>query len=217
MNGNIPDALLLLAPGCPHCPAVLEGLSALVKLGAVGRLEVVNIDVHPERAQQLGVRSVPWARIGEFDLDGVQSPAELRRWAELAGTPQGMPAYFLHLLKNGRRAKVEEMARQEPQRLLALVDLLADAEASMAVRLGIGAVLEELQNSNIASVMVPGLGELTHHTDPLVRADACHYLSLVGGAEIKPYLHACVDDPDASVREMVAEILEEMDEIQEDG
>lgn len=217
MNTTIPAALLLLAPNCPHCPAMLEGLGVLLKEGAIGRLEVVNIAIHPERAQELGVRSVPWVRIGEFDLEGSQTPGELRRWAELAGMPQGMQAYFLHLLKNGRRAKVEEMARQEPQRLLALVDLLADDEASMAVRLGIGAVLEELQGSNIASVMVPGLGELTRHADPLVRADACHYLSLVGGAEITPWLRACVNDQDTAVREMVAEILAEMDEIQEDG
>lgn len=217
MNTSIPAVLLLLAPGCPHCPAVLEGLGVLLKKGVIGRLEAVNIAVHPERAEQLGVRSVPWVRIGEFDLDGTQTPADLRRWAELAGTPQGMPAYFLQLLTNGRRAKVEEMARQQPERLLALVDLLADASASMAVRLGIGAVLEELQDSHITSVMVPGLGELTRHADPLVRADACHYLSLVGGAEITPWLRACVNDPDAAVREMVAEILAEMDEIEEDG
>lgn len=211
------NALMLLAPGCPYCPAVLEGLSGLVKEGALGTLEVVNIAAHPERAQELGVRTVPWVRIGEFDLDGAQTPADLRRWAELAGTPQGMPAYFLYLLKNGRRAKVEEMARQNPQRLLALVELLADDSASMAVRLGIGAVLEELQGSGIASVMVPRLGELTRHADPLVRADACHYLSLVGGEEITPWLRACVDDPDIAVREMAAEILAEMDEIEEDG
>lgn len=216
MEKTIPDALLLLAPGCPHCPVVLEGLGMLLKEGAIGRLEAVNIAVHPDRAQELGVRSVPWVRIGEFDLDGSQTPAELRRWAELAGTPQGMPAYFLHLLKNGRRARVEKMARQAPQRLLALVALLADEEASMAVRLGIGAVLEELQGSNMASVMVPGLGELTRHADPLVRADACHYLSLAGGAEITPWLRACLDDQDAAVRETAAEILAEMDGIQQD-
>lgn len=217
MEKRIPDALLLLAPGCPHCPAVLEGLGQLVKEGVVGSLEVVNIAVHPDRAQALDVRSVPWTRIGEFELDGSQTPGELRRWAELAGTPQGMPAYFLHLLTNGLRARVEEMARQDPQRLLALVDLLADKDASMAVRLGIGAVLEEFQGTGLASGMVPGLGELTRHADPLVRADACHYLSLVGGAEIVPYLRACMNDPDAEVRDMVSEILAEMDEIQEDG
>ena len=54
MNKAIPDALLLLAPGCPHCPAVLEGLGALVKDGALGTLEVVNIAVHPERAAATG-------------------------------------------------------------------------------------------------------------------------------------------------------------------
>lgn len=217
MSRSVPDALLLLAPGCPHCPAVLEGLSALLKEGAIGQMEVVNIAVHPERAEALGVRSVPWTRIGELELDGSQSPGELRRWAELAGTPEGVKAYFLHLITHGRRDRVEEMARQEPQRLLALVDLLGDETSSMAVRLGIGAVLEELRPSGEAAVMVPGLGELTHHPDPLVRADACHYLSLAGGEEIEPYLRACVNDPDAAVREIVADILADMDDLQEDG
>lgn len=207
---EIPDALLLLAPGCPHCPAVLEGLSGLVKEGVVGRLEAVNIAVHPEQATALGVRTVPWTRIGEFELEGVQTPGELRRWAELAGTPSGMPAFFLHLLKNGRRDKVEAMSRQQPQRLLALVTLLADAESSMAVRLGIGAVLEEFQGDAIAEVMIPGLGELTLQADALTRADACHYLSLIGGEQIVPYLKECLTDENAEVREIAAESLAEM-------
>ena len=42
-----PDALLLLSPGCAHCPSVLEGLSQLLKKGELGRLEVVNILAHP--------------------------------------------------------------------------------------------------------------------------------------------------------------------------
>lgn len=210
MNDNAPDALLLLTPGCPHCPAVLEGLGALLKEGAIGRLEAVNIAVHPERAEQLGVRSVPWVRLGEFELDGVQTPGELRRWASLAGAPQAMPEYFLYLLKNGRRAKVEEMARREPQHLLALVTLLADAEASMAVRLGIGAVLEEFQGSPLAEVMIPGLGELTRHADALTRADACHYLSLIGGERIVPYLKDRLADENQEVREIAAETLAEM-------
>lgn len=217
MSEPRPDALLLLLPDCPHCPAVLEGLGALLKEGLIGRVEAVNIAVHPHVAVALGVRSVPWLRLGEFELDGGTSPAELRRWAELAVTAQGMPAYFLHLLKTGRRAKVEQMAREVPQRLLSLVDLLADPEASMAVRLGIGAVLEELQASGVASILVPGLGALTRHPDALVRADACHFLSLAGGDEIAPYLRGCENDPDDAVREVVAEILAEMDDVQEDG
>jgi thiol-disulfide isomerase/thioredoxin len=207
---EIPDALLLLAPDCPHCPAVLEGLSGLVKEGVIGRLEAVNVAVHPEQAAALGVRTVPWMRIGEFELEGVQTPGELRHWAELSGMPRGMPEFFLHQLKNGRRDKVEAMARQQPQRLQALVTLLADAESSMAVRLGIGAVLEEFQGDAIAEVMISGLGELTRHADALTRADACHYLSLIGGEAIVPYLKACLADENAEVREIAAETLAEM-------
>ena len=55
MNQNtIPDALLLLAPGCPHCPAVLEGLSGLLKEGVIGRLEAVNVAFTRSARQNLG-------------------------------------------------------------------------------------------------------------------------------------------------------------------
>jgi HEAT repeat protein len=121
----------------------------------------------------------------------------------------GLADYFLDLLKTGRRAKVEELARARPERLLALLELLRDTGSSMAVRLGIGAVMEEFQGTGVTDVLVPGLGELTRHDDRLVRADACHFLSLVGGKSILPFMRACLDDPDAEVREIAAEVLGE--------
>lgn len=207
-----PDALLLLATGCPHCPAVLEGLAALVKEGAIGRLEAVNIAVHPERAAELGVRGVPWVRLGPFELAGAQTPGELRRWAERANSLDGMAEYFFDMLKSGQRARVEEMARQEPSRLKALVRLMERSDTSMAVRLGIGAVLEELQGSGIAAVMVPELAALAKSGDALTRADACHFLSLIGGAEVVPHLRACLADEDREVREIAADALAELEQ-----
>lgn len=207
----IPDALLLLAPGCPHCPALLEGLGGLLKEGVIGRLEAVNVAIHPERATELGVRTVPWARIGPFELEGVQTIAELRRWAEQADSLDGMADYFFQMLTSGRRSRVEEMARQEPLRLRALVSLMARPDTSMAVRLGIGAVLEELHGSGLTETMIPDLGALARNGDALTRADACHFLSLIGGVEIIPYLRACLDDEDSEVREVVAEALAEVE------
>jgi hypothetical protein len=32
----------------------------LLKGGVIGRLEAVNVAIHPERAAELGVRKVPW-------------------------------------------------------------------------------------------------------------------------------------------------------------
>lgn len=208
----IPDALLLIAPDCPHCPAVLAGLSGLLKEGVIGRLEVVNVVVRPEQAAELGVRTVPWARIGAFELEGVQSPAELRHWAEQTNSLDGMADYFFRMLTTGRRARVEVMARQDPSRLLALVRLMEKPEASMAVRLGIGAVLEELQGSGLAETMIPALGALASNGDALTRADACHFLSLIGGTKVVPWLRVCLDDEDKEVREIAAEALEELEQ-----
>ena len=209
---RVPDALLLIAPGCPHCPAMLEGLGGLVKEGVIGRLEVINIVAHPERAAELGVRGVPWARIGPFELEGVQTPGELRRWAEGADSLDGMADYFYEMLKSGRRARVENLARQEPARLRALARLMARPDTSMAVRLGIGAVLEELQGSGIAEVIIADLAALARSGDALTRADACHFLSLIGGDEVIPHLRACLDDEDREVRETAADALAELEQ-----
>lgn len=205
-----PDALLLLATGCPHCPAILEGLTALLKEGLIGRLHAVNLAVHPEAASELGVRSVPWTRIGHFELDGALTPAELRRWAAAAGTPDGSKVYYFEMLKSGRRDKVERLIRAQPEQAAALAELLRDPGSSMAVRLGIGAVLEEFQGSNLTESLIPALAELSQSGDPLTRADACHFLTLIGGAATLPHLRACLADENQEVREIAQEALTEL-------
>jgi hypothetical protein len=204
---NVPNALLLVSPGCPHCAGVLQSLGHLVKEGVLGRLEVVNVAVHAEPAATLGVRSVPWIRIGELEFDEALPEGELRDWAARARSPDGMAFYFLHMLKSGRRGKVETMLRADPRRATVLVDLLRDSDTSMAVRLGIGAVLEELQGSGVTDGMISGLGALAQQGDPLTRADACHFLTLIGGPDIIPHLQACLEDEDEEVRSIAQEGL----------
>lgn len=203
-----PNALMLLAPGCPHCPTVLEGLARLLKEGRIGRLEAVNVAALPEYAETLGVRSVPWIRIGPFELEGAISPAELRQWAELTNSEAGMAAYFDKLLANGRLHKVRESILDQPARARALLDLLGEPRTSMHVRLGIGAVLEDLRGTELLGVdFVHTLGALTRHPQAQIRADACHYLMLTENAEAIPYARACLADDDAEVREIAAEAL----------
>jgi HEAT repeat protein len=79
------------------------------------------------------------------------------------------------------------------------------------VRLGIGAVLEELHGSGLAEIIIPDLGELARNGDALTRADACHFLSLIGGRQVVPWLRICLDDEDKEVREIAAEALAEIE------
>ncbi|OOG28747.1 thioredoxin family protein [Thioalkalivibrio denitrificans] len=201
-------ALLLVAPGCPHCPTVLEGLATLVKDGTLGRLEVVNIAVESEPAATLGVRSVPWARIGAFELAGLHSPEELRHWAELAGREEGMTIYLADLMATGRRDQAGALLRKDPSLMHHLAALLGDTDSELSVRIGVMATLEELQEEGALEGQAPLFAPLTAHANARVRADACHALTLIGGPDALAALEARVTDPDPEVRETALDGVE---------
>jgi len=199
------DALLFTAPGCPHCASVKANLNTLLQEGVIATLEIVDASVDAERAQTLGVKSVPWFSLGELQFDGALPLGELRLWAERAASSDGMQAYFFEMLKSGKRAKVEQLIRQQPEQAAVLGDLLLDPEASMAVRIGIGAVLEELQGSGLLDALVPKLEQILQGQEPRNRADAAHYLSLIANPAALSVLRNYLDDADQEVREIAQE------------
>jgi thioredoxin-like negative regulator of GroEL len=203
-----PDALLLLSTHCPHCPAVLAALADLVKQGTVGRLEVVNLEQHPDVGQALGVRSVPWVRIGRIELAGVQSKAELAEWAAKADSEVGLADWFHLLLKEGRLPHAQARVEADTALLAAVLPIVGNVEASLNVRLGAGVLLETFAGTAALRALLPRLGELSQHADARVRADACHYLGLTADASARPWLEARLKDDDADVREIAAESLQ---------
>ncbi|HQT00973.1 MAG: hypothetical protein B7Y26_02610 [Hydrogenophilales bacterium 16-64-46] len=202
-----PDALLLLSTHCPHCPAVLAALTELLKQGAIGRLEAVNIETRPEVAQALGVRSVPWTRLGRIELLGSQSRSELADWAAKADSEAGLADWFHLLLKEGQLPRVQALIEAEPALLAAVLPIVGNVDASLNVRLGAGVLLENFTGSDTLRALLPRLGELSQHPDARVRADACHYLGLTGDAAAKFWLDARLNDEDADVREIAGESL----------
>lgn len=202
-----PDALLLLSTHCPHCPAVLAALADLVKQGAIGRLEAVNLEQHPEVGQALGVRSVPWARIGRIELAGAHGKAELAEWAAKADSEAGIADWFHVLLKEGQLPRAQAAIEDDPTLLATVLPIVGNPEASLNVRLGAGVLIEGFAGHDALRALLPRLGELSQHADARVRADACHYLGLTGDAAAKPWLEARVSDTDSDVREIAAESL----------
>lgn len=203
-----PDALLLVSTHCPHCPAMLTALADLLKQGVIGRLEAVNLEQRPETGQSLGVRSVPWLRLGRIELAGVHSKTELAEWAVKADSEAGLADWFHLLLKEGQLPKAQAMIEADPTLLAAVLPIVGNIDASLNVRLGAGVLLEEFAGSDTLRALLPRLGELSQHADARVRADACHYLGLTGDAAARAWLDARVDDEDADVREIAAESLQ---------
>lgn len=203
----LPNVLLFTTPTCPHCPGMKQSLNILKKEGLIAALEVVDATTATARAQALGVQSVPWLMLGSLQFEGTMTLGELRLWAERAARADGVQVYFYEMLKSGRRTKVEQLIRQQPQQAAVLGDLLLDPAASMAVRIGIGAVLEELQGTGLLDAMVPKLALILRSSEPRNRADAAHYLSLIANAAALDVLRNYLDDTDTEVREIAQEAL----------
>jgi HEAT repeat protein len=202
-----PSALLYITAGCAHCPAVLEGLSRLVKEGRLARLEVVNLSADPKAAARAGIRAVPWTRIGPFELEGSLSPSELAYWTQAATDGAGWTAYYSHLLETSRLAEVIARVREKPATLGDLLGLLASEDTTLTTRIGIGAVVEELQGSDVLRAAIPQLEQLALSALPAARADACYYLGLTGDPRVLPAVRRLLDDEEAQVREIALETL----------
>lgn len=205
-----PDALLLLGTRCPHCQAVLNALSAMVKAGIIGTFRAVNIEQRPDIAVELGVRSVPWVRIGSFELEGLRSEKELRDWAEKAGTRAGMSAWLEELLTTGKINRALALVESAPDAPEALLELFANPDTQLNTRIGISAIMEDLAGSGQLRKLSERLGELTRHEEARIRGDACHYLELAGDPAAIEYLKARLHDPDAEVREVAQEALQHL-------
>jgi len=207
MNTSPPEALMLLGTHCPHCPSVLGSLSELVKQGVISKLEVVNLEQRPETGRELGVRSVPWVRIGPFEFYGLHSKAELQSWAEQAGTEQGMTKYFEQLLGDGEVMQVLGMIGNDHSLLHALIGLVSDVDARINARIGAAVIMEDYEGKPELLALIPELGELTRHEDARVRSDACHYLSLTHDVSVKQYIEPLLEDEHEEVREVAEESL----------
>jgi hypothetical protein len=206
-----PDALLFIAPGCPHCAAVLQGLSGLVKQGLIGKLTVVNVADHPELAAEYGVQAAPWLRMGPFTLTGAHSPAELRLWAKWASGEEGTAHYVEHLLKQGSYKQAAAFIDADTHRLKPLLAIVANPGAKLDIRLGVSALLESHANTPALQKLLPQLAELTRHADHRVRADACHLLGLTGSAAARPHVETCLNDAHEEVREIAEEAMDELE------
>ena len=210
MAGLKPDALLFITPGCPHCPAVLQALSEMVKDSSIGKLTAVNAAVHPELAEEHGVRTAPWLKFGPFTLTGAYSADELRQWARWAMDSDGAVHYVAHLLKQGGYKKAALFVAEDTKRLAPLLAITADPSANLEVRLGVSALLESYRGKDALKDLLPELAVLSRHQDHRVRADACHLLGLTGSAAARSPLAACTSDESQEVREIAQEALEKL-------
>jgi len=203
-----PDIVLAITPTCPHCPNVMQSLNELVKQGELASIQVINIAVDTEFAQDNQIRSVPWLKIGPFVLTGVLSKQAMLDWIKKSRSDAGTIDYLIETLSSGELDAAIQMVQQRPEAIDDFPGLIANDETNINVRLGIGAIIETLDDQTILQRLLPGLMQLLQHPQARVRGDAAHFLSFIQTRESIKALEQLKHDPDADVRDIVAETLE---------
>lgn len=206
-----PNATLLIGTHCPHCPTVLAHLSDMVKHGEIASLHVINIEQAPEQAQALNVRSVPWVKIGEHMLSGMQTKEALQQRVQWIQDGEALQGKFDQWLSNGQVDEVIETLKDKPEAMQAIMQLLGDPATVLSTRIGIGVVMETFAGQPLLNDQLNLLSHFATHDDVRIRADACHYLGMTANTDAIPVLQTCLDDSDAEIREIASDSLEALE------
>jgi hypothetical protein len=205
-----PAVLMLMGRHCAYCGAMMQMLTELMKAGRISELRIVNIEEAPDLARQLGVRSVPWLQIGPFELSGSRSKQELQMWLQRASSFSGVNDYLVEVLSEGNIEYVNKLIKRYPQALENVLQLMADPEAKINVRLGVGVIIEGMAETEEFKTVIPQLIEYLSEDDARIRSDACHYLSLTKDPSYIPAIEKLLSDESEEVREIARDSLEEL-------
>ena len=209
-NTASPSVIMLMGQHCTFCGPMMQILTELMKSGLIAELRIINIEKQPQLARELGVRSVPWLQIGPFELAGARNRKEIVDWLERASSFEGINSYLEEVLAEGNIEFANRLIDRYPQALENVIELMADAEAKINVRLGIGVIIEERAASEGFKAVIPRLIEYLSDSDARVRGDACHYLSLTGDKAYIPQIRAMLQDDSEEVREIAQDSLDEL-------
>lgn len=201
---------MLVGTHCQHCAPVLTSLSELVKEGVIASLEVINVEKNPEAAIERGVQSVPWLRIGWFELEGVRTKTELKRWVANTATTQGVSEYYAEILAQGRVKQCLDFLEQHPETMTSVLQLMSNPDEKINVKLGVGVIMEEHAARVGFQKNIEQLVQYLNHDDSRVRLDACHYLSLTENAELIKTLEPLLNDSNEDVREEAADSIADL-------
>jgi hypothetical protein len=81
----------------------------------------------------------------------------------------------------------------------------------MNTRIGISAIIEDLEGSDQLQGQVDRLAEMLSHPDAGIRGDACHFLSLTALPRAKKLIVPLLDDPEQDVRMLAKDSIEQLE------
>ncbi len=149
-------------------------------------------------------------QIGPFELSGSRSKQEILLWIQRASSFDGVTDYLAEVLSEGNIKYAEKLVHGYPGALENVIDLMADPEAKINVRLGVGVIIEDMAESDAFKSVIPHMRDYLSSDDARIRGDACHYLSPTKDRSFIPDIERLLSDESEEVREIAQDSLDEL-------
>ena len=176
--------------------------------GAITAFEVLDVQQHPDLAQQYNVRSVPHYLINGVAFTGLKSRREIDHL--LAKTDADKWIEMIQdSLAGGELEPVEQAVRKQPAARKAMIELLEDPETALLVRIGLTAVIETLAAERLLNDDEQHFIRMTTHSDERIAVDALYYLSLINTPDSLAALQDLAENGSLVLREHALELLQD--------
>ena len=211
------SAKLFIATGCSHCPVVLDTLSEQLKNGHLSSLTVTNIAVDNEKAEKLGIRSVPWFSLKNENtfmiFSGKYSPKEIQKWITSSQNKNGMQEYIEESLSTGQLMTISQVIQLHPETFSTVISMIKDEDTSMDIRIGLDALIESFAATEVLQKSVEELKKIVLSNNVRLQIDALHYIALTGDTENIIFLQEQTKQQDQQVKDAAVEALETLNNL----
>jgi len=206
------NVLALVAPMCPHCPAVVRKLLAAAVRNPLVTMAVVDAVAHADLAAQYRVKATPTVIFnGRATLVGQLTEVQIVDEVLRKDTGTSFTAVLESMIKAGRAEDAAQLMCREG-RTAAILPIYQSSE--LALRIGAVVTMEEALAMDARSLdpILDELCALLSHDDARLRGDTADILGKIGHRGAVPFLCTLLDDADPDVVDAVTEALERLEQ-----
>ena len=174
------------------------------------KVRVIDITHQPLPNHLKFIRSVPVTVIRDLPFIGKYTEQEMQQWLALTDDVQFRQKYLSEQLNTGELSLMTSLVKTMPGLLKHAIPLLADKETPMQVKIGITALFEAMEGSELLSPLVPDLRRLANHEQHNVLSDVIYLLSLIHDPELRGWFESLLSHKHEEIRELARDALEKI-------
>lgn len=202
---------VFVAAACPNCPHQVRAATTLAARDPSLTVSIVDIELFPDWAEQVGVRSVPTTVAeGGLTIVGSLSVDELQERIVNGCGPASEHVILASLLESSRTAAAAERLRM-PAARVAFADLWGTSSLESRIGLLLAAEIALAADEAVLDDLAPPLAAALDDPHPSRRGDTADLLGRIAHPSARARLRLLLRDPDPDVVEMVEEALESID------